>query len=180
MPLWKRQPGESAPDFTAFACYLRLKGRRSLPAVAGHTKLRLGTVRRLSAQYNWRSRVRAFEAALAQATEEALQDSIFNHPAACQAALDNFRLQEFHFAKKVLEAANEWLRRASNPRRRKFSIDQMVRLIDLSFKLQCFACGLPYDTPKPRARHEDRPGYWTAPTETEALARICRSQPASP
>lgn len=40
--LWQRQPGETPADFTAFAAYLRLKGRRSHRATAEQTGRSLG------------------------------------------------------------------------------------------------------------------------------------------
>jgi hypothetical protein len=176
--LWKRQPGESDTDFIAFACYLRLKGRRSLTAVATRTNQRLGTIRRLSAKHNWRRRVTAFEAALAQATAEALSDSLFKQPATRRGALDDFRLREFHFAKQVLDAAHVWLKRASDPRRRTLSLNHIIHLLELSFKLRSLACGLPYgNRPPRRKRPEDQPGYWTAPSEEEALARMFGPRP---
>jgi hypothetical protein len=74
--LWQRQPGESPADFTAFAAYLRLKGRRSHRTAAGQTGRSLGAIRRLSAKYNWSGRVAAFEARLADATQDALDNVI--------------------------------------------------------------------------------------------------------
>ena len=47
---WQRQPGESPADFTAFAHYLRLKGRRSHRAAAAQSGRSLCTIRRLSAR----------------------------------------------------------------------------------------------------------------------------------
>jgi hypothetical protein len=44
--LWQRQPGETPADFTAFAAYLRLKGRRSHRATAELTARSLGAIRR--------------------------------------------------------------------------------------------------------------------------------------
>jgi hypothetical protein len=70
--LWQRQPGESPPDFAAFVAYLRLQGRRSHRAVAAQTGRSLGAIRRLSAQFNWRARVAAFQARLADASQDAL------------------------------------------------------------------------------------------------------------
>jgi hypothetical protein len=179
--VWQRQPGESPADFTAFACYLRLKGRRSHQAVAERTQLRLGTVRRLSAKFNWPIRVRAFEAALAEATETSLASVVRNQPAAEQAALEDFRRREFELAQGVLHASRAWLDRACDPRRRTLSLTQIVRLIELSSKLGRLATDMPYGQPKRRRlRPEDRPGSWTGRSHEESLALIYGPASAAP
>src|ERR1041385_8776389 len=73
---WQRQPDEAAADFHAFACYLRLKGRRSLRAVAALTGRSLSSLRRVSARFDWPNRVHTFEERLAEATQDAVDSVI--------------------------------------------------------------------------------------------------------
>ena len=170
---WQRQPGESPADFTAFAAYLRLKGRRSPRATAERTGRPLGALRRLSAKYNWPGRVAAFETRLADATQNALDHVIQAAISTSQSDLEQFRIQEFLLAQRVLHESNRWLALAADPRRRQVSILQICRLTELAFKLACLATGMPFgDEPRRRPRPEDRPGYWTGPSMEEALKKI--------
>ena len=136
---WQRQPGEPPDAFTAFAAYLRLKGRRSHAATAAHTGRALGTIRRLSAQWNWPARVAAFEARLAEATQDALDGVIQSAVTPSRSDLEQLRIKEFLFAHQVIHESNRWLQRASDPRRRQVSLIQVCRLIELAFKLKCLA-----------------------------------------
>jgi len=175
--LWQRQPGESPADFTAFAAYLRLKGRRSHRTAAGQTGRSLGAIRRLSAKYNWSGRVAAFEARLADATQNALDNVIHAAITTSRSDLEQFRIKEFLLAHQVIHESKRWLTLASNPRRHQVSLTQICRLTELAFKLKCLAIGMPFgDEPRRRSRPEDRPGYWTAPTAEEALKKIYGSK----
>jgi len=116
--LWQRQHDESAADFTAFAAYLRLKGRRSARAVAIQTGRSSATVRRLSTRFNWPGRVAAFEARLADATQDALDSVLLRQPANARAGLEQLRIKEFQMAMDVAQASRRWLELATNPRRR--------------------------------------------------------------
>ena len=171
--LWQRQPGESPADFTAFAAYLRLKGRRSHRATAAQTGRPPGAIRRLSAKYNWTGRVAAFETRLAAATQDVLDDVIRAAVTTSRSDLEQFRIKEFLLAHQVIHASNRWLELASNPRRHQVSLTQICRLTELAFKLKCLAVGLPFgDEPRRRQRPEDRPGYWTGPSAEEALQKM--------
>ena len=171
--IWQRQPGESPADFTAFAAYLRLKGRRSHRATAELTGRSLGAIRRLSAGFHWPGRVAAFEARLADATQDALDRVIQTAVSTSKSDLEQFRIKEFLLAHQVIHASHRWLGLASNPRRHQVSLTQICRLTELAFKLKCLATGMPFgDEPRRRSRPEDRPGYWTAPTAEEALEKI--------
>ena len=171
--LWQRQPDESPADFTAFAAYLRLKGRRSHRATAEATGRPLGTIRRLSARYNWSGRVAAFEYRLADATQSALDGVIQSAITDSKSDLESFRIKEFLLAHQVIHASHRWLDLASNPRRHQVSLTQICRLTEMAFKLKCLATGMPFgDEPRRRPRPEDRPGYWTAPSVEEALQKI--------
>jgi len=179
---WQRQPGETPPDFTAFAAYLRLKGRRSLRAVAAKTGRSLASVRRLSAQFNWPGRVVAFEARLADATQDALDSVLRRSPAHSKLNFEQFREAEYHLANQVIHESNRWLKLAANPRRPAPSLAQICRLTELSFKLGRLAAGLPTGDQSPRRRRrEDAPGYWTGHSVEEALEKTYGSKsPASP
>jgi hypothetical protein len=171
--LWQRQPGESPADFTAFAAYLRLKGRRSHRATAEATGRSLGALRRLSAKFNWPGRVAAFETRLADATQDALDGVIRSAITTSKSDLEQFRIKEFLLAHQVIHASHRWLKLASNPRRHQVSLTQICRLTELAFKLKCLATGMPFgDEPRRRKRREDSPGYWTAPSAEEALQKI--------
>ncbi len=177
--LWQRQPGENPADFTAFAAYLRLKGRRSHRAAAALTGRSPRNLSRLSARYNWPGRVAAFEARLAEATQDALDSVLHAQPAGAQAGLESLRRQEFLLAHQVIHESHRWLRLASDPRRHQVSLPRICRLIELAFKLKCLATGMPFGDEPRRQRKEDRPGYWTGPSAEEALAKIYGSQPAA-
>ena len=171
--LWQRQPDETPADFTAFAAYLRLKGRRSHRATAEQTGRSLGAVRRLSAKFNWPGRVAAFERRLADATQDALDHVIRAAITTSQSDLEQFRIKEFVLAHQIIHASKRWLELASNPRRRQVSLAQICRLTELAFKLKCLATGMPFGSePRRRKRPEDRPGYWTGPSVEEALQKI--------
>jgi hypothetical protein len=171
--LWQRQPAETPADFTAFATYLRLKGRRSHRATAESTGRSLGAIRRLSAKFNWPGRVAAFETRLAAATQDALDNVIQAAITTSKSDLEQFRLKEFLLAHQVIHASHRWLGLASNPRRHQVSLTQICRLTELAFKLKCLATGLPFgDEPRRRPRPENRPGYWTGPSVEEALEKI--------
>ena len=171
--LWQRQPGETPADFTAFAAYLRLKGRRSHRATVELTGRSLGAIRRLSAQFNWPGRVAAFETRLADATQDALEGVIHAAITTSKSDLEQFRIKEFLLAHQVIHASHRWLKLASDPRRHQVSLTQICRLTELAFKLKCLATGKPFgDEPRRRKRREDSPGYWTAPSAEEALQKI--------
>jgi hypothetical protein len=174
--LWQRQPGESPADFTAFAAYLRLKGRRSHRTAAGQTGRSLGAIRRLSAKYNWSGRVAAFEARLADATQNALDNVIHAAITTSRSDLEQFRIKEFLLAHQVIHESKRWLTLASNPRRHQVSLTQICRLTELAFKLKCLATGMPFGDEPRRQRKEDRPGYWTGPSAAEALEKIYGSK----
>ncbi len=170
---WQRQPGEAPADFTAFVSYLRLKGRRSHRAVAAQTGRSLGAIRRLSAKSNWPSRVAAFEARLADASQDAL-DLLVRATSTCTAA-DSERLREaeFQLAQRVLHEARRWLQLASDPHRRKVALGQVCRVMDLATRLGRLAAGMPTgEEPRRRPGREDAPGYWTGPSVEEALEKI--------
>ena len=171
--LWQRQPGETPADFTAFAAYLRLKGRRSHRATAEATGRSLAAIRRLSAKFNWPGRVAAFETRLADATQTALDNVIHAAVTTSKSDLEQFRIKEFLLAHQVIHASKRWLELASNPRRHQISLTQICRLTEMAFKLKCLATGMPFgDEPRRRPRPEDRPGYWTGPSAEEALQKI--------
>jgi hypothetical protein len=171
--LWQRQPGESPADFTAFAAYLRLKGRRSHRATAELTGRSLGAIRRLSANYHWPGRVAAFEARLADATQDAVDGVIKAAATTSKSDLEQFRIKEFLLAHQIIHIAHRWLKLASDPRRHQMSLTRICRLIEMAFKLKCLAVGMPFgDEPRRRQRPEDRPGYWTGPSVEEALKKI--------
>ena len=171
--LWQRQPDESPADFTAFAAYLRLKGRRSARAVAGLTGRSPAAIRRLSAKFNWPGRVSAFETRLADATQAALDSVLRHQPAAAQADLESLRIQEYRLALDVVNASRHWLELATNPRRRQLSLTQISRLTEMAFHLARLAAGMPTGhESRRRPRPEDRPGYWTGPSAEEALEKI--------
>jgi len=171
--LWQRQPGETPADFTAFAAYLRLKGRRSHRTTAEATGRSLGAIRRLSAQYNWLGRVAAFETRLADATQDALEGVIRAAITTSKSDLEQFRIKEFLLAHQIIHASHRWLELANNPRRHQISLTQICRLTELAFKLKCLATGMPFGgETRRRLRPEDRPGFWTGPTVEEALQKI--------
>ena len=171
--LWQRQPGESPADFTAFAAYLRLKGRRSHRATAELSGRSLGAIRRLSAKYNWPGRVAAFENRLADATQDALDSVVRAAITTSKSDLEQFRIKELLLAHQIIHASHGWLQLATNPRRHQISLTQICRLTELAFKLKCLATGMPFgDEPRRRKRPEDRPGYWTGPSVEEALQKI--------
>ncbi len=170
--LWQRQPGETPADFTAFISYLRLQGRRSHRAVAAQTGRSLGAIRRLSAQFNWRARVAAFEARLADASQDALDLLVRSASTRTTADFERLRSAEFLLAQRVLHESHRWLRLASDPHRREVSLGQVCRVIELAFKLGRLAVGMPTGDEPCRPRKEDNPGYWTGPSVEEALQKI--------
>jgi hypothetical protein len=177
--LWQRQPGESPADFTAFAAYLRLKGRRSHRATAGPTGRSQGAIRRLSVKYNWPGRVAAFETRLADATQTTLDGVIQGAITTSKSDLEQFRIKEFLLAHQIIHASHRWLTLATDPRRHQVSLTQICRLIEMAFKLKCLATWMPFwDQPR-RPRKEDRPGYWTGPSAEEALQKIYGSEPSA-
>jgi hypothetical protein len=171
--LWQRQPGEAPTDFTAFIAYLRLQGRRSHRVVATRTGRSLGAVRRLSARFNWPARVAAFEARLADASQDALDLLVRSTSTRTTADFERLRSAEFLLAQRVLHEARRWLRLASDPRRRETSLGQVCRVIELATKLGRLAAGMPTgDQPRRRPRREDAPGFWTGPSAEEALEKV--------
>ncbi len=170
--LWQRQPGEAPADFTAFIRYLRLKGRRSHRSVAALTGRSLGAIRRLSAQFNWPARAAAFETRLADASQDALDLLVRTTSSRTTADFEQLRCAEFQLAQRVLQESNRWLRLASDPHRREFSLLQICRVIELSTKLGRLAAGMPTGDEPRRPRKEDAPGYWTGPSPEEALKKI--------
>lgn len=170
--LWQRQPGEAPADFTAFVTYLRLKGRRSHRAVATQTGRSLGAVRRLSAQFNWRARVAAFEARLADASQDALDLLVRATATRTTADFERLRMDEFQLFQRVVHESRRWLRLASDPHRRDVSLGQTCTVIELAFKLARLAVGMPTGDEPRRPRKEDNPGYWTGPSMEEALNKI--------
>jgi hypothetical protein len=170
--LWQRQPGEAPADFTAFISYLRLKGRRSHRAVAAQTGRSLGVVRRLSARFNWRSRVAAFEARLADASQDALDLLVRTTAARTTADFERLRMDEFQLFQRVVHESRRWLQLASDPRRRDVSLGQICTVIELAFKLGRLAVGMPTGDEPRRPRKEDTPGYWTGPSVEDALKKI--------
>ena len=175
--LWQRQPGEAPGDFTAFATYLRLKGRRSHRTVAAHTGRSLGAIRRLSSQFNWLGRVAAFEARLADASQDALDLLVRATSSRTTADYERMRIAEYQLAQRVLHESRRWLRLASDPRRRDMSLHQICRLTELASKLGRLAAGMPTgDEPRRRPKREEAPGYWTAPSFEEAIKKIYGSR----
>jgi len=170
--LWQRQPGEAPADFTAFISYLRLHGRRSHRAVATRTGRSLGAIRRLSAQFNWRARVAAFETRLADASQDALDLLVRAASARSTADFERLRMDEFQLFQRVLQESHRWLRLASDPRRRDVSLGQICTLIELASRLGRLAVGMPTGDEPRRPRKEDSPGYWTGPSAEEALKKI--------
>jgi len=155
--LWQRQSGEAPADFTAFIAYLRLQGRRSHRAVATQTGRSLGAIRRLSARFNWRARVAAFEARLADASQDALDLLVRSTSTRTTADFERLRSAEFQLAQRVLHESRRWLRLASDPHRREVSLSQVCRLFELSTKLGRLAVGMPTSVEPRRPRKEDTP-----------------------
>jgi hypothetical protein len=120
--------------------------------------------------------IAAFEARLADATQDAVDAVIHTAATVEKSRLEKLRLDEFHLAQEVLRASNRWLTLASNPRRRGAPLAQVLRLIELATKLGRLAAGLPTGDEKPRSRVEP-PGYWTQPSVEEALQKIYGSDP---
>jgi hypothetical protein len=179
--LWQRQPDEAPADFTAFATYLRLKGRRTHRAAATQTGRSLGAIRRLSAQFNWRARATAFEARLANASQDALDLLVRATTTRTTADYVRFREAEFQLAQQVLKDSQRWLKLAGDPRRRDVSLAQICRLMELSSKLGRLATGLPTgDEPRRRRTREEKLGYWNGPSMEEALAKIYGSPEPAP
>ena len=170
--LWQRQPGEAPADFTVFISYLRLQGRRSHRAVATQTGRSLGAIRRLSAEFNWRARVAAFEARLADASQDALDLLVRSNSSRTTADFERLRSAEFLLAQRVLHESRRWLRLASDPHRREVSLSQVCRLYELATKLGRLAVGMPTGDEPRRPRKEDTPGYWTDPSVEDALEKI--------
>jgi hypothetical protein len=170
--LWQRQPGEAPADFTAFISYLRLKGRRSHRMAATQTGRSLGAIRRLSALFNWRARVAAFEARLADASQDALDLLVRAVSVNTTADFERLRSAEFQLAQRVLHESRRWLRVASDPRRREVSLLQVCRVTELASKLGRLAAGMPTGDEPRRRRKEDAPGCWTGPSAEEALKKI--------
>lgn len=179
--LWQRQPGEAPSDFTAFIAYLRLKGRRSHRQVAAQTGRSLTAIRRLSAQFNWPARVAAFDARLADASQDALDLLIRASSTRTTADYERLREAEFQLFQRVLHESRRWLQLASDPRRRDVSIGQVCQVIELASKLGRLATGMPTgEEPRHRPHPEDIPGYWTGPSVEEALEKIYGSPTAAP
>jgi len=177
---WQRQPGEPAADFSAFVTYLRLKGRRSLRRAATQAGRPIAAIRRLSARFNWLARVTAFEARLADASQNALDLWVHAASTPTRADYERLRRAEFQLAQRVLQESCRWLELASNPRRRAMSLGQICLVIELATKLGRLAAGMPTgDEPRRRAVKDDAPGYWTAPSVEEALEKIYGSPSAS-
>ena len=170
--LWQRQPGEAPADFTAFITYLRLQGRRSHRAVATQTGRSLGAIRRLSAQFNWRARVAAFEARLADASQDALDLLVRTTATRTAADFERLRMDEFQLFQRVLHESRRWLQLASDPRRRDVSLGQVCQVIELASRLGRLATGMPTGDEPRRRRKEDTPGYWTGPSVEDALEKI--------
>jgi hypothetical protein len=170
--LWQRQPGEAPADFTAFIRYLRLQGCRSHRTVATQTGRSLGAIRRLSAQFNWRARVAAFEARLADASQDALDLLVQSTSTRTTADFERLRSAEFQLAQRVLHESGRWLKLASDPHRREVSISQVCRLYELASKLGRLAVGMPTGDEPRRRRKENTPGYWTGPSAEEALQKL--------
>lgn len=165
----------------AFIACLRLKGRRSHRRVATQTGRSLGAIRRLSARFNWPARVAAFEARLADASQDALDLLVRATSARSAADFERLRIDEFQLAQRVLHESRRWLQLASDPRRREVSLGQLCRVIELASKLGRLAAGMPTgDEPRPRRRREDTPGYWTGPSPEEALQKIYGSTANEP
>jgi hypothetical protein len=121
--------------------------------------------------------VAAFEARLADATQDALDSLLHRQPANARAGLEQLRIKEFQMAMDVAQASRRWLELATNPRRRQVSLTQICRLMELASHLARLAAGMPTgDEPRRRPRKEDRPGYWTAPSVEEALEKIYGSK----
>src|SRR5262245_829307 len=171
--LWQRQPGEAPADFTAFVAYLRLKGRRSHRVVAAHTGRSLATIRRLSAKFNWRARLAAFEARLADASQDALDLLVRASSARTTADYERLREAEFQLFQRVLRESRRWLRLASDPRRRDVSLGQVCQAIELATRLGRRAAGMPVgDELRRHPGSEGAPGGWTGPSAAEALEKI--------
>ena len=170
--LWQRQPGETPADFTAFAAYLRLKGRRSHRLVADQTGRSRASIGRLSARFNWPGRIVAFEARLAEATQDALDAVLRLQPKTAKCDFERLRQSQSYLATRVIHESRRWLDLASNPRRPLCSLSQLCRLIEMAFKLARLATGMPDPDAPRRRRKEDAPGYWTGPTAEEALKKI--------
>jgi len=179
--LWQRQPGEAPADFTAFIAYLRLKGRRSLRAVAAQTGRSVSTIRRLSARFNWADRIAAFELRLADASQDALDLLVRTTSARTAADFERLRTDQFQLVQHVLHESHRWLRLATDPRRRQISLTQICQLIKLSSNLGRIATGLPtFDEARRRPHREDTSGYWTGPSMEEALKKIYGSSSTTP
>ena len=170
--LWQRQPGEAPPDFTAFVTYLRLKGRRSHRTVATQTGRSLGAIRRLSAQFNWLARVTAFEARLADASQNALDLLVRATTTRTAADCQRLREAEFQLAQRVLQESGRWFQLASDPRRRDVSLAQVCRVLELASKLGRLAAGMPTGHEPRCPVREDAPDGWTGPSMEEALQKI--------
>jgi hypothetical protein len=169
--IWQRQLDETPPDFTAFVTYLRLKGRRSHRAVAAKTGRSLGAIRRLSARFNWRGRVDAFEARLADASQDALDLLVRTTSTLTAANIERLRIAEFQLAQRVLQESDRWLKLASDPPRREVSLTQVSRVLEFASKLGRLAAGMPTGD-KPRKSRKEEPGYWTGPSVEAVEAAI--------
>ncbi len=174
---WQRQPAETPQDFLAFVAYLRAPACRSIPTAAARSGRSVSALRRLSARFNWPARVAAFDARLAEATQDALDAVLRARPAAAKADFEQLRVSEYHLASDVIQQSRWWLNLASNPRRKLVTLGQLCTIIELAFKLARLATGMPLDNKPRRPRKEDRPGYWTGPSPEEALKRIYGSDP---
>ena len=114
----------------------------------------------------------AFEARLADATQDALDSVLYRQPASAKADLEQLRIREYLLALEVTQASRRWLKLATNPRRRQVSLTQICRLTELAFHLARLAAGMPTGDKPRRLRKEDQPGYWTNPSVGEALEKI--------
>ncbi len=150
---WSLQPNEPPVDYQIFVAWLQLPAPRHLSKTAVSLGCSLHRLRQLSARHNWKTRAAAFDHHRANAASLALDQLVRDETSNWKERAQRFRLQEWQLHEDMLEAASDAIRQLrKHPAR--ISLNDLVKLYDLSSILGRRACGMPLE---PVVAAESRP-----------------------
>lgn len=142
---WDRQPRESEKAFSAFMAYLQMEGQRSLRKLAGKLGRSDAAISNLSARHHWRDRIDAWNSHLIALQSE--QTQLITQKMAVDWAnrIKDWREKEFAVAQSGIELARQIIDKLLKGRKRKMTIQDAARLLEVCSKLGRLATGLATD-----------------------------------
>jgi len=139
---FEQQRRESAKAFAAFRAYLDMGPERSTRAVGEKLGKSEGLMERWAAKFDWRSRVQAHAAHLAELERKAIESVAVEKAVEWARMEESVRRECWQEADATIvmvrKARAEWMAKGRLP-----GWEGMARMLELALKLKQFAAGMP-------------------------------------